>query len=82
MSIEKARIEAITDLTHKAMNALREASRDGRITWLTGHTARNDDGTVTVAFRCKTVGKTAVFKVNNEAEGKLCCKIMRQHRKE
>lgn len=73
-----AHLLGITDLTHKAINALRDAAPDGRATWVTGHMTPNADGTVTVAFRHKIGGKTATFKVNNETEAKLCCKIMRQ----
>jgi hypothetical protein len=77
-SLAPATLLGITDLTHKAINALRDAAPDGRATWVTGHITPNADGTVTVAFRHKIGGKTATFKVNNETEAKLCCKIMRK----
>jgi hypothetical protein len=76
--VSSMRLLGITDLTHKAINALRDAAPDGRATWVTGHMTPNADGTITVAFRHKIGGNTATFKVNNETEAKLCCKIMRQ----
>lgn len=77
-AVSSMRLVGITDLTHKAINALRDAAPDGRATFVTGHLTPNADGTVTVAFRHKIGGKTATFKVNTETEAKLCCKIMRQ----
>jgi len=68
----------ITDLTHKAINALRDASPNGMATWIAGHIAPNADGTYTVAFRNKYGAKTAAFKVATVTDAKLCCKIMRK----
>ena len=70
--------EALTDLVFKAINLLRDAAPNGRATAVSGHKTANADGTYTVAFRHKIGGKTATFKVDNEAEANLCFKIMRE----
>ena len=72
---QQLRLEELTDLTHKAINILRAASIDGRVSWLSGHSAQNNDGSMTVAFRHKLGGKTATFTVNTKQEANACCEI-------
>ena len=75
---DRQHLDGLTDLTLKAIQALRDAALDGRVTWVSGHHTVNADGTCTVAFRHKYGGKTATFKVDTIADAKLCCKIMRE----
>lgn len=66
------------DLVFRAIGLLQDYAVDGRATYITGHTAQNPDGSVTVAFRNKAGKRTAQFKVTTIEDAKLCCKIMRQ----
>ena len=68
--------EHLKDTVHRVLNKLDADSIDGRAKWVTAHTAKNKDHTVTVVFRAKHIGKSYQLTVDTQLEAKQCCDYM------
>jgi len=71
----------LQDRVARAMQTLRDAAPDGRVTYPTAHRAGNTDGSWTVAVRNKIGCLSVCFRVDTEAEARECCAIIRKQRR-